>query len=125
MHAPRVSKSPASTLLATNPEGAGLAAAAFMALAPGNISRSIAGSFDNEGVAICVMMFTFTLWMRAVRTVRRTCYCVCSYRYVREPLPGSTCCGPIRDVLVPNTNFYFTLTLEFVGVVFVPAIIFP
>lgn len=31
---------------------AGLFAAAFIAIVPGYISRSVAGSYDNEGVAI-------------------------------------------------------------------------
>ena len=32
--------------------GAGLFAAAFISIAPGYISRSVAGSYDNEGIAI-------------------------------------------------------------------------
>lgn len=32
--------------------GAGLLAAAFVAICPGYISRSVAGSYDNEGIAI-------------------------------------------------------------------------
>lgn len=31
---------------------AGLLAAAFIGIAPGYISRSVAGSYDNEGIAI-------------------------------------------------------------------------
>nr|AIA84137.1 STT3 [uncultured bacterium] len=44
-----------ATFLATKEisnEGAGLFAAAFIAIVPGYISRSVAGSFDNEGIAI-------------------------------------------------------------------------
>ena len=51
-----------------NSTGAGLAAAGFMAIVPGYISRSVAGSFDNEAVAIFALVFTFFLWTRAVRT---------------------------------------------------------
>jgi dolichyl-diphosphooligosaccharide--protein glycosyltransferase len=32
--------------------GAGLFAACFIAIVPGYISRSVAGSYDNEGIAI-------------------------------------------------------------------------
>lgn len=44
----------------------GLLAAAFVAIVPGYISRSVAGSYDNEGVAIFALVFTFFLWCRAV-----------------------------------------------------------
>ena len=47
-------------------EAAGLLAAAFIAIVPGYISRSVAGSYDNEGVAIFAMLLTFFLWLRAV-----------------------------------------------------------
>jgi len=47
---------------------AGLYAAAFLAVAPGYISRSVAGSFDNEGVAIFALIFTYWLWLRAVKS---------------------------------------------------------
>ncbi|KAJ2559005.1 oligosaccharyl transferase stt3 subunit [Coemansia sp. RSA 1933] len=46
---------------------AGLLAAAFMGVAPGYISRSVAGSYDNEGIAIFLLVATFFLWLRAVR----------------------------------------------------------
>lgn len=44
----------------------GLVAAALMAVVPGYISRSVAGSFDNEAVAIFALLTTFYLWVRAV-----------------------------------------------------------
>ncbi|KAJ3360078.1 oligosaccharyl transferase stt3 subunit [Allomyces javanicus] len=47
--------------------GAGLLAAGFMAIAPGYISRSVAGSYDNEGIAIFLLMYTFYLWIKAVK----------------------------------------------------------
>ena len=37
-------------------------------LAPGYISRSVAGSYDNEGLAIFLLVFTFYLWLKAYRT---------------------------------------------------------
>ncbi|KAI6243432.1 Dolichyl-diphosphooligosaccharide--protein glycotransferase [Aphelenchoides fujianensis] len=48
--------------------GAGLFAACFIAIAPGYTSRSVAGSYDNEGIAIFALQFTYFLWLRAVRT---------------------------------------------------------
>lgn len=30
---------------------------------PGYISRSVAGSYDNEGIAIFALMFTYYLWV--------------------------------------------------------------
>ncbi len=40
---------------------AGVFAAAFIAIAPGYISRSVAGSYDNEAVAIFALIFCFYL----------------------------------------------------------------
>ena len=45
-------------------QGAGLTAAAFMAMVPSYISRSVAGSFDNEGVAIFALVFVFYLYVK-------------------------------------------------------------
>ena len=46
---------------------AGLLAAAFIGIAPGYISRSVAGSYDNEAIAIFLLMFTFFLWIKALK----------------------------------------------------------
>ncbi|KAF2290230.1 hypothetical protein GH714_004478 [Hevea brasiliensis] len=48
--------------------GAGLVAAALIAICPGYISRSVAGSYDNEGVAIFALLLTFFLFVKAVNT---------------------------------------------------------
>ncbi|GAB1599309.1 dolichyl-diphosphooligosaccharide--protein glycosyltransferase subunit STT3B-like [Argonauta hians] len=48
--------------------GAGLFAACFIAIVPGYISRSVAGSYDNEGIAIFALMFTYYTWIKAVKT---------------------------------------------------------
>lgn len=48
-------------------QGAGLLAACFIAIVPGYISRSVAGSFDNEGIAIFALQFTYYLWVRMTR----------------------------------------------------------
>ncbi|KAI3611632.1 oligosaccharyl transferase subunit [Moniliophthora roreri] len=46
---------------------AGLLAAAFIGIVPGYISRSVAGSYDNEAIAIFLLMFTFYLWIKALK----------------------------------------------------------
>lgn len=48
--------------------GAGLFAASFIAIVPGYISRSVAGSYDNEGIAIFALQFTYYLWVKSVKT---------------------------------------------------------
>ncbi|CAG4920668.1 dolichyl-diphosphooligosaccharide--protein glycosyltransferase subunit STT3A [Colias croceus] len=49
-------------------EGAGLVAASMIAIVPGYISRSVAGSYDNEGIAIFCMLLTYYFWIKAVNT---------------------------------------------------------
>ena len=49
-------------------ESAGLLAAAFIGIVPGYISRSVAGSYDNEAIAIFLLMFTFYSWIKALKT---------------------------------------------------------
>ncbi|CAI2732070.1 unnamed protein product [Schistosoma spindalis] len=65
-------------------EGAGLFAACFIAIAPGYISRSTAGSYDNEGIAIFALMFTYYLWIKAVKTgkVLWAAFCAIAYFYM-------------------------------------------
>jgi len=48
--------------------GAGLVAAATIAIVPGYISRSVAGSYDNEAIAIFCMLLTYYMWIKAVKT---------------------------------------------------------
>ena len=47
---------------------AGLLAACFIAIVPGYISRSVAGSYDNEGIAIFALLFTYFLWLKSIKT---------------------------------------------------------
>ena len=35
----------------------------FVSIVPGYISRSVAGSYDNEGIAIFALLFTYFLWV--------------------------------------------------------------
>ena len=48
---------------------AGLFSALFIAIVPSYISRSVAGSYDNEGVAIFALVFSFYTFLKAVNTV--------------------------------------------------------
>ena len=48
---------------------AGLFSALFMSLVPSYISRSVAGSYDNEAVSIFALLLTFQLYIKAVNTV--------------------------------------------------------
>lgn len=40
----------------------------MVAIVPGYISRSVAGSYDNEGIAIFCMLLTYYMWIKAVKT---------------------------------------------------------
>lgn len=51
-----------------NSKSAGLLGAAFISIVPGYISRSVAGSYDNECISIFAMIFTLFLWIRSVKT---------------------------------------------------------
>ncbi|XP_076889816.1 dolichyl-diphosphooligosaccharide--protein glycosyltransferase subunit STT3A-like [Bidens hawaiensis] len=48
--------------------GAGLTAAVLLAMVPSYISRSVAGSYDNEAVAIFALIFTFYLYVKTLNT---------------------------------------------------------
>lgn len=64
--------------------GTGLVAAAMMAIVPGYISRSVAGSFDNEAVAIFALLITLYLFVRATRlgTVSSAALAAFGYLYM-------------------------------------------
>ncbi|NXE17185.1 STT3A glycosyltransferase, partial [Lophotis ruficrista] len=84
--------------------GAGLLAAAMIAVVPGYISRSVAGSYDNEGdaaigvsgarfdlsasfrpgIAIFCMLLTYYLWIKAVKTgsIYWAAMCALAYFYM-------------------------------------------
>jgi len=40
----------------------------MIAIVPGYISRSVAGSYDNEGIAIFCMLLTYLMWVKSVKT---------------------------------------------------------
>ena len=62
-------------------EGAGLVAASMIAIVPGYISRSVAGSYDNEGIAIFCMLFTYYLWIKSVKTGQIYWAALCALAY--------------------------------------------
>ena len=69
---------------ATHREGPGLLAALFIAVVPSYISRSVAGSYDNEGVSIFALVFVFYLWLKAVNTgsILWATFCSIAYFYM-------------------------------------------
>lgn len=46
----------------------GLWGALFISVVPSYISRSVAGSYDNEGIAIFALVFTFYLFIKSTKT---------------------------------------------------------
>lgn len=48
---------------------------------PGYISRSVAGSYDNEGIAIFALMFTYYLWVRC-----RHCHSICHHSALSDQI---------------------------------------
>ncbi|VDK78670.1 unnamed protein product [Litomosoides sigmodontis] len=62
-------------------DAAGLVAASMIAIVPGYISRSVAGSYDNEGIAIFCMLSTYYLWIKAVKSGNVYWSVLCSLGY--------------------------------------------
>jgi dolichyl-diphosphooligosaccharide--protein glycosyltransferase len=56
------------TSLVTKRSEGGLYAALFMSIVPSYMSRSVAGSYDNEAVSIFALVFTFYVFLKAVDT---------------------------------------------------------
>ena len=65
-------------------DGSGLVAAAMISIVPGYISRSVAGSYDNEGIAIFCMLLTYYLWIKSVKSgsVYWSSLCAMAYFYM-------------------------------------------
>ena len=66
---------------ATNKAQAGLFAALFISIVPSYISRSVAGSYDNEAVAIYALVNTFYLWLKACNTGSILWSVACTLQY--------------------------------------------
>ncbi|KAG9406540.1 oligosaccharyl transferase stt3 subunit [Aphanomyces cochlioides] len=56
----------ALTFHVTQRQRTALIASFFMSIVPAYISRSVGGSYDNEGVAIFLLVLVFYLWVRSV-----------------------------------------------------------
>jgi len=61
----------------------GLLTALFIAIVPGYISRSVAGSYDNEGVAIFALVTTFYFYIKSVNTVNTINYLILTLFNIR------------------------------------------
>ncbi|CAG2109687.1 unnamed protein product [Medioppia subpectinata] len=62
-------------------DASGLVAAAMISIVPGYISRSVAGSYDNEGIAIFCMLLTYYLWIKSVKSGSVYWSSLCSLAY--------------------------------------------
>lgn len=67
-----------------NPNVAGMLSAAFMAIVPSYISRSVAGSYDNEAVSIFALVFAFATYVHALQnpTGRTVVFAALAYAYM-------------------------------------------
>lgn len=95
-----------NTFQVTKRSSTGLLAAAFTAIVPSYISRSVGGSYDNEGVAIFALVFVFYLWIKSVNTGSMMWACLTvSERGVRlaklRSLPGGA--GRFLPLCRPRT----------------------
>ncbi|KAI4600207.1 oligosaccharyl transferase stt3 subunit [Pestalotiopsis sp. 9143b] len=89
----------------TTSPSAGLLAAVFMGIAPGYISRSVAGSYDNEAIAIFLLVFTFYLWIKALKlgSVMWGALCALFYGYMVASWGGYafiTCLVPLHSFVL-------------------------
>ncbi|KAK2073564.1 hypothetical protein P8C59_007841 [Phyllachora maydis] len=97
----------------TTSPSAGLLAAAFMGIAPGYISRSVAGSYDNEAIAIFLLVFTFFLWIKALKqgSMLWGAFCALSYGYMVASWGGYafiTCLLPLHAFVLICMGRYST-----------------
>ncbi|PHH67226.1 hypothetical protein CDD81_2995 [Ophiocordyceps australis] len=97
----------------TTSPSAGLLAAIFMGIAPGYISRSVAGSYDNEAIAIFLLVFTFYLWIKALKlgSMLWSAMCALFYGYMVASWGGYafiTCLLPLHAFVLICMGRYST-----------------
>ncbi|KAH8737343.1 family 66 glycosyltransferase [Ilyonectria robusta] len=97
----------------TTSPSAGLLAAIFMGIAPGYISRSVAGSYDNEAIAIFLLVFTFFLWIKALKlgSMLWGALCALFYGYMVASWGGYafiTCLLPMHALVLICMGRYST-----------------
>eukprot|EP00727_Mastigamoeba_balamuthi_P008173 m51a1_g3977 putative dolichyl-diphosphooligosaccharide--protein glycosyltransferase subunit stt3a (707) ;mRNA; r:436502-439074 len=63
-------------------ERAALLSAAFVSIAPGYVAHSVAGSYDNEAVAVFALVLTCCLWVKAVKRGSVGWASACSVAYL-------------------------------------------
>jgi dolichyl-diphosphooligosaccharide--protein glycosyltransferase len=91
----------------TNRAESGLLAALFISIVPSYISRSVAGSYDNEGVAIWALVTTFWFWIKAVNTgsILWSIMCSLAYFYMVAAWGGYSFIINIIPIFVLGTMF--------------------
>jgi len=91
----------------TNRVETGLLAALFISIVPSYISRSVAGSYDNEAVAIWALVNTFYLWIKAVNTgsILWAVACAIQYFYMVAAWGGYSFIINLIPIFVLGTMF--------------------
>jgi dolichyl-diphosphooligosaccharide--protein glycosyltransferase len=91
----------------TNRVETGLLAALFISIVPSYISRSVAGSYDNEAVAITALVNTFYFWIKAVNTgsILWSVACTLQYFYMVSAWGGYSFIINIIPIFVLGTMF--------------------
>jgi dolichyl-diphosphooligosaccharide--protein glycosyltransferase len=69
------------TLEVTGRSTSALLASALIGISPSYISRSTAGSYDNEGIAIFLLILTFYFWLKSAKTGSMFWSCSCALSY--------------------------------------------
>lgn len=98
----------------TNRAETGLLAALFISIVPSYISRSVAGSYDNEGVAIWALITTFWFWIKAVNTgsIFWSVACSLTYFYMVAAWGGYSFIINIIPIFVLGTIFIGRFNLK-------------
>lgn len=98
----------------TNKIEAGLLAAFFMATVPSYISRSVAGAYDNEAIAIWALVHTFYLWVKAVNTgsVMWSVACALQYFYMVLAWGGYSFIINLIPIFVLGTMFIYQFNMR-------------
>ncbi|KAK6588123.1 oligosaccharyl transferase STT3 [Cryptosporidium xiaoi] len=93
------------TFQVTKKNGTGMLAALFTGISPTYLSRSVAGSYDNEAVAIFALVLSFALYLRAINDGRilSSLLAALAYNYMTMSWGGY--------VFVLNTIAIYTLVL--------------
>ena len=85
-----------------------------MSSIPAYIQRSIAGSYDNEAVAIFALVNTFHLWVKAINTgsILWSCACTLAYVYMVVAWGGYTFLINLIPIFVLGTMFIMKFNMR-------------